>query len=75
VDLLEIRSKCQSNPDWERAWRLRMSLGRDAALVHFILQDSSIDFVKAQMELECFNTTKPRKTIIAACNKRLQELR
>ena len=65
--------ECNKTVGGQEAWRLHNSLGRGSITTwkHFIQKSLDEDFLKALVLLENFNTTKPRKAILAAIEKQL----
>jgi len=65
--------ECNKTAGGQEAWRLYNSLGRGSITTwkHFIQKSLDEDFLKGLVLLENFNTTKPRKAILAAIEKQL----
>lgn len=69
-----ISDVCQTSEGGRQAWNLRMSLGRDSSILHFIKESLDPDFLRMTIELEKFNTTRPRKSVLDACERRIDVL-
>lgn len=72
-NLQDLISECNKSAGEQEAWRLRMSLGKGtvAEWKHFIQESSDVDFLRALILLENFNTTKPRSAILTAAEKQI----